>query len=328
LLARQTSSLTDARNWYDAAGHGWSQNIRAIRIATGLPRSFFYLAKDGILYKRFLRHDPYAPVTMLDVATASLWKIVLFWLFAVSLFAELARHSRSRWPLLLVMTGAGPVILFAVFIFEPGSPERYFPAFPFLLVALGWILMNLRQRRLTQLVIALFLICEFANNTYSLSARVVSREDQMAWQRIAGIQRQAASGLVVILTIQDNLEGLVSRALFGEINRPRQFPLYDLIEPATLRVERWRQEFATKALIAWNNDGEVWVTNEVWSAQPRPEWNWVEGDDPRVSWQELPRFFSPLQINSQSGGSDGFSRLTNNADNRTYLARFAPELTH
>lgn len=329
LLARQTSSLTDARNWYGAAGHGWSQNIRAVRIATGLPRSFFYLAKDGILYKRFLRHDPYAPVTMLDIATASLWKIGLFWMFAVSLFAELGRHSRPKWPLLLVLTGAGPVILFALFVFEPGSPERYLPAFPFLLVALGWVLRDLRQRRrLAQLVIALFSICELANNTYSLAAPVVSRDDERTRQRIAGIQRQAAGGLVVILTIQDNLEGLVSRALFGEMNSPRPFPLYDLIEPGTLRVERWRQEFATKASMAWKAGGEVWVTNEVWSAQPRPEWNWVEGDDPRVSWQELPRFFSPLQTDSKSGGDNGFSRLTNNEDNRTYLARFAPELSH
>ncbi len=78
LYARQTSSVAEAREWVAASGHGWSQSSRLVRIATGLPRSFLYLGKDGILYKRYLWHDPYSHVTLWNIASASLWKLVAF----------------------------------------------------------------------------------------------------------------------------------------------------------------------------------------------------------------------------------------------------------
>jgi hypothetical protein len=92
------------------------------------------------------------------------------------------------------------------------------------------------------------------------------------------------------------------------------------VEPATLRVLTWREEFAQEALGAWAAGGDVWVSRRVWLQTPRPEWNWVEGDDPRVTWEEIPRFFVPLETDQATGGADDFVRLKHNPANTTILA--------
>ena len=70
--AQQIRSVSQAKAWVSASSHGLSQSNRVLRLATGLPRSFFYLGKDGVLYKRFLLKDPFAPVTVAGLVQASL----------------------------------------------------------------------------------------------------------------------------------------------------------------------------------------------------------------------------------------------------------------
>ena len=325
LAARRISSIDKASSWYSESQHGWSQSIRAVRIATGLPRAFLYLGKDGVLYRRYLSHDPYAPVAMGDLVKASLWKIVAFDLFLAAFLYELLRRAQSGWPLLLFLAGAVPVVFFAVFLFEPGSPERYLPAFPFLILALGWILRDFwPNRRVTQVVVAGFLLCVVLTNGYSFYAPRVSRENGEALRRIAGLRnRFAGTGIAVVVTNQDPIEDMINRSTFGAINRPSTFPIYDAVEPATLRVLQWREEFAARALKVWKAGGEVWISKRAWNVRPRPEWNWVEGDDKRVTWGGMVQFFSVLQTDADLGGEDGFSRLTRNDSNQAVLTPFA-----
>lgn len=321
--ARRITSISQARTWIAESGHGWSQTHRIARLATGLPRSFFFMGSDGILYKRFLLKDPYAPVGIRDLMRASLWKILIFDIFLLSLIYALLR-SPGHWAFWALLAGSVPVLAFAVFLFEPGSPERFFPAYPFLILAVAWALRDFpRARRMPQFVILAFLTCMAATNIYSMYRPRVDRMDAGSIGRLADVRsRVSDTSLVAILNNLDELEGLTGRAPFSAVNRPAPRRLYDVIEPNTLRIPTWRREFAQEALRAWSNGGEVWVSKRLLQDRPRPEWNWVEGDDKRITWKDVPAFFLPLLRDDEFGGPDGFARLEHGDANVTRLASF------
>ena len=329
LAARRTSSIKEAREWFAESQHGWSQNIKAVRIVTGLPRSFLYLGKDGVLYRRFVRHDPFAPVHLLDLVKASLWRIAFFHLYLICLIWEMVRARRASWVPELFLLAACPVVFFAVVLFEPGSPERYLPALPFLLIATAWALRDFpRGHRLTQIIIGAFLVCTLMNNGVMFFLPRISARDSISRQRVWQLRpRFNTAGLLALATNQDEIEAFVSRSPFDSINRPQPLPIYDVIEPATLRVLSWREEFAQKATETWKQNGEVWISRRLWAPTPQPEWDWVEGDDPRISWAQIPPFFASLQTDAESGGADGFLRLKKSTANLSILQPLADKLT-
>lgn len=323
--ARQISSVAEAKDWVAAAGHGSAPGMKIVRVVTGLPRSLFYLGKDGILYKRYLWHDPYAPVTLRGIIGASLWKLAAFYLFVVCLLYELVRRPRSVWMLLVFCAGVAPIIFFAVVIFEPSSPERFLPAFPFLLVALAWSLRDVAtRRRVTQLFIGGFLVTVILTNGYSFAAPRVDAQNSAQLARVADLRgRLTAAGMAMVTTNQDDLEPTLNRLAFDRINRPTPLLIYDIVEPGNVRVQEWRGQFAAWSLKIWRNGGDVWVSKRVWSARPAPSWNWAEGDDPRISWKELPQFFATLSTDADSGGPDGFRRIAHSEANLALLTPLA-----
>ena len=327
LAARRTESTAQARAWISDSNHGWSQSNNVVRMATGLPRSMLYLGRDGVLFRRYLRRDPYAAVKIVDLVKASFWKIVAFDVFILCLLYELLRRPTPVWPLLLLMAAAGPVVFFAVVLFEPGSPERYLPMLPFLVLATGWVLRDFPWSRcIPQYVIAGFLLAAMVNNTWAFSRPRISGQDSAVLGRVLKLQQHLkGTGLIALLSNQDLIEDVASRSPFGEINRPRPVPLYDIIQVATSRILTWRQEFAAKVLEGWNRGEEVWVSKRTWQDRPQPDWNWVEGDDRRISWAEIPAFFQRLQTDAEIGGQDGFMRLEPNESNRRALQLLARE---
>jgi hypothetical protein len=196
--ARETRSLAEAKGWYLEASHGWSQSQKVARLVTGLPRFLLDLGKNGIVLKRFLRHDPYAPVGVMDVLLqGGIWKYAAFYAFLAALFYELWHQSRSGWPLILLLAIGGPLVLFAVVLFEPSSAERFLPALPFLVLATGYIFRGVTAgSRSTRTIIAVFLLALVVSNGYSSAAPRVAREDQFSWGRIAGVRHSiGATGL-------------------------------------------------------------------------------------------------------------------------------------
>jgi hypothetical protein len=162
------------------------------------------------------------------------------------------------------------------------------------------------------------------SNGYSAAAPRVAREDQVSWSRIAGVRhRITPSGRVVLVTNQDTIEEFLGRSISGEVNRPQPLRVYDVMEPGTVRIQQWREEFSATVLQVWNNGGEVWVTKRAWAPHPQPVWNWVERDDPLEVWEDLYRFMQPLGTNGDLGGSDGFLRLRPGDENLLYLTPFA-----
>lgn len=323
---RGIRSAAEAKVWYTEAKHGWSQSQTVARLVTGLPRFLLDLGKNGIVLKRFLRHDPYARVGVGDVLLfGGVWKYAAFYLFLAALFFELWRRLRSGWPLILLLAVAGPMVFFAVVLFEPSSPERFLPVLPFLVLVTGYIFRRAAAGpRFTRTMIALFLLALVANNMYSAAAPRMAREDRISWSRIAGIRHAInPARLVVLVTNQDSMEEFLGRSVFGEVNRPQPLRVYDIVEPGTSRIQQWREEFSATILKVWNHGGEVWVTKRAWAARPQPEWNWVERDDPLEVWEDLHHFMQPLKTDGDLGGIDGFFRLKQGEENSMYLAPFA-----
>jgi hypothetical protein len=250
---------------------------------------------------------------------------VAFYLFVACLLYEMLRRPRPGWLLLVFTAVSVPVLFFAVVILEPGSPERYLPALPLLVVASAWSLRDFQsRRRVTQFLIAAFLVCVVFTDGYSFAAPRVSAENAASLARVSDLRsRLADTGLAMVATNQDSLEETLSRLAFDDINRPAPLPLYDIIEPANIRVLTWRQDLAARTLKVWADGGDVWVSTRVWSLKPQPSWNWVEGDDTRISWTDLPRFFATLNTDAESGGPDGFLRLARNDANLAVLTRLA-----
>lgn len=322
---RHFSSVAEAKAWVVASGNGWSQTNRPIRIVTGLPRSFLYFGKDGVLYKRFLWKDPYDRVTVSRLVHASLWKLAFFYAFAAGLVCELLLRVGNRRTLVMLLVATVPTIVFAIFIFEPGSPERYLSIYPFLIMAIAQALHDYPQshRPLQHLILA-FLAGMVATNVYSTYRPRIDQEDVLPAARISSLKvRLRDQDLASVLSNQDTLYQFLNRSPFHPLNEPKLLRLYDVIETGSVRTGTWREEFAARALEAWKNGGEVWVSKRLWSDKPLPEWDWVEGDDRRVSWKDLPAFFTPLQIVEESGGSDGFFRLVRSDPNVARLRAVA-----
>jgi hypothetical protein len=129
--------------------------------------------------------------------------------------------------------------------------------------------------------------------------------------------------MAMVTTNQDDLEPTLNRLAFDRINRPTPLLIYDIVEPGNVRVQEWRGQFAARSLKIWRNGGDVWVSKRVWSARPAPSWNWAEGDDPHISWKELPQFFATLSTDAESGGPDGFRRIAHNEANLALLTPLA-----
>jgi hypothetical protein len=194
-----------------------------------------------------------------------------------------------------------------------------------LVLVTGWTVRNFdKPGRTTRVLIAGFLICVVVNNGYSFAATRISSADNKTRVRVAGLRAPLTpGGIAMIVTYQDDLSELINRAPFDNLNRPQPIPLYDVIEPATVRILQWRQQFSAEVFLVWNRGGEVWISKRFWSARPRPDWNWIEGDDRKISWRELPEFFATLQTDADLGGEDGFVRLSKNAGNRELLTPIA-----
>src|SRR5208282_6724056 len=84
----------------------------------------------------------------------------------------------------------------------------------------------------------------------------------------------------------------------------------------------WKHDFAGKVLSTWQQGGSVLITDRVWSKAPRREWNWAEGDDPKIGWNDVADFFAPLDHQKLGTNEDGFEILTLSSGNEAALKSF------
>jgi hypothetical protein len=126
-----------------------------------------------------------------------------------------------------------------------------------------------------------------------------------------------------LLIVSHNLDELTefSRNFpLNSINRSRPLSCYPVLIPGNYDIARWRENFASRALRTWETGGDVWISNRLFNRMPKSDWNWVEGDDNRVSWSDLSPFFSQLWYGGSIGGNDGFILLLPSIDNQKLLS--------
>lgn len=310
--------------WMSTAAHG-IQTHGVMRAVFGLPRLMINMDSDGMLIKRFLLHDPFNTVTALDLMRFSLWKLGLFYLFAASVLLALWREARGRRILALLAVNAIFVFAFAV-MFVGSTVERYMPLSPLIFLSLAYALGSKRQPTWLKLIPVVFIVVMSVMNLSALATPVVKRRQEASAARVEGLlPLLKPESRIVTSHWQEELMNFHASFPFHPVNRNDKFRLYSLTTPGTVQVEKWREDFAARALLAWSKGGDIWVSERVLKPAPQAGWNWVEGDDRRVSWRDLNSFISQMEMGDSLGGEDGFRLLLPSPANKQLLSGLAPQ---
>jgi hypothetical protein len=314
------------KEWMAAAGHGYNRTGLS-RMIFGLARSFIYMGHDGILFKRYLLHDPYSPVSLWHLFGASLWQLALFYLTAAALVLQLLAAREGRRTLLWIALACAPVFVFALFIFEGGMPERYLPLFPFVFVGLARALDAegddgaRASAPFFKYVVFCFAVVIVVSNVRAMSKQTLRRNQDAVAARLADLPaRLKPHSLIATVHLQDELSEFYFSYPFNPINGRGQLEVYNVLEPGAARIATWRTDFAQKVQTTWAAGGDVWLSRRFLAARPLPEWNWVEGDERRVTWGDLPNFFSRFDAGDSVGGEDGFVLLARTPRNEALIS--------
>jgi hypothetical protein len=305
--------LDGLRGWVAESSHGVRAG-GAARAAFGLARSFVFMGDDGLLFKRYLLHDPYNPVTLGDLARLSLGKLGFFYLMLLALGATALVDPKGRRFLLLALVGGLPVVVFGLF-WQGGDMERYMPLYPFFFVLLAVAYDAPCCRGLSWIVAGFFLMA-IGVNGFTHSRWAVGRYEAGLADRVRELRPVLKPGSVLIV-VRDRLKLL-----------PRDFPLdpaseglavYEAATPGLATTDAWHKELARVALGVWGRGGDVWLSKRLFEDAPRADSTWTEGEDQRLTWPEVRAFFASLGIDEGVGGDDGFVRLRDTEGQRNRL---------
>ena len=190
-----------------------------------------------------------------------------------------------------------------------------------LFIALGWAFDSEQVRRLFKIPLILFVIAMIATNGFMMSKVRLQRQQEASVARISALSGQLKpNSWVFTANWQDDLVNFHRSFPLNPINRNGNLRIGALISPGEPEVARWQQEFAKRAEGTWSNGGDIWISRRLLSGRPRPEWNWVEGDDRRVSWTDLYRYVSRLELGQSVDGDDGFVLLAPSEQNKKLLS--------
>jgi hypothetical protein len=310
-------NVADFQDWIAVASHGVRQS-GLLRMLFGVSRSFIHLGNDGVLFKRFLLHDSLNPVSAGDLVRFSLWKLVLFYLAAAAVLLALVISTVRRMLVLMLMT-AVPLIIFAI-KFDGGAIERYLPVYPVIFISFAWVVAQSQASRALRAVPVLFFCVAVFVNSSVMACMVLDRQKQHTSERVQAIvPRLKPNSWLVTTHLQDDLVNFQSSFPFEPINRHNTYHIYPLVVLNSDQASRWREEFASNVLKAWEMGGDAWLSCRLLSAKPEPQWNWVEGDDPRVKWNDIYQFLAQFDTSDMAGGADGFVLLEKSEKNTQLL---------
>ena len=319
ILHLQLHSVAAVRSWI-ATGAADVAGVRGPkRTIFGLARSFINMGQDGVLYKRFLLHDPYNHVSMLQLARLSIFKLAMFYLLVLAIGWALWRSRTERYVLLLCVLGALPVIAFGLYWYG-GDVERYLPLYPFFFVGMACALGE-RSAKWVQAIAIIFLAAAIASNLSAMSTLTLRHQEKLSEDRLqALLPIYRPHSRVVLIDIHDDLENFSrSFPLLPIINRS-DFSFYPALNPGTPQTLNWRQDFAQIVTTVWGQGGDIWLSRRLFEKRPRPDSGWAEGDDPRVKWADVYSFFTTFDLGTPAGGQDGFVLLVPDQKDRELLA--------
>ena len=313
------TSVHGFRAWMAAASH--DTEIRGVtRMVFGFARSFIFMGNDGMLFKRYLLKDPFNTVTLLDLLRLSLWKLALFYLVMAAICISLLRSAMGRRVLILLVVGAVPILLFAI-LFDGGAIERYFPLYPVVFFALALSLYCPKPLPGLKYLVMIFGAAVIVANASAMAKPVQDREQESSANRIdALLPVLKPHSRIMTVNWQDDLINFGRSFPLHPINRRGELQIGALVTPGTTYAQRWREDFATNALKAWREGGDVWVSRRALSTRPLSAWNWAEGDVEGVSWKDFSPFFAQLETGDSIGGDDGFFRVLPTPKNQEFLS--------
>jgi hypothetical protein len=320
MLGANVRSVAEAKAWITESRHGYDQGKNYLRVATGLPRSLIDVGPDGLLLKRFVLHDPYNPVPILDLVRFSLWKIALFYVGMAGLLWALLRDRQSRGVLLPLLLSSGVMIAFAVFFFEPGQSERWMPVFAVLVAAIAFAFRRGFQWQIGQIAVAALLAVAFFHNlsVYAATSDPGPEDPTMA-RMLAARAALAPHSMITLVTLSDQICQFTEHYPYHQFNREDPLPYYLAVTFGFSFSHEWRETFAHRAQEAWRDHGDIWVTKWLLSPHPSPKTGWAEGDDPQLKWADVNRFFASYDYDKDIGGSDGFMRMSPTPANQARL---------
>ncbi len=326
-VAAHIRSAGQAKAWISESRHGYDQGKNYLRVATGLPRSLIDVGPDGLLLKRFVLHDAYNPVGIWYLIRFSLWKIAFFYAGMAGLLWALLRDRLARGILAAFLLSSGIMILFAVLFFEPGQSERWMPVFAVLVAAIAFAFRAGRKWQIGQIALAALLAVAFVHN---LQVYAAVRDPGPEDPTIARMQTVRAAlvpnSIVTLVSLGDDICAFPQHYPYHEFNRQRPIPYYLAVALGFADTKNWREGFGSRALAAWKDNGDLWVSKRLLAERPIPETAWAEGDDPNLKWSALSGFFSAFQYDKDIGGLDGFERLARTDPNRDLLVAAAVPL--
>lgn len=293
-----------------------------MRAITGLPRAVWDLGGDTVLLKRWLFRDPYNPVRLSTLVFTLGGKVAAFYL---GLGATLWVLWKKRRAMLFILIAAGfPLLLFAITVFEPSASERFLPVFPFAFLAFA-VVLSARHHVVPSACIIVLLVSSSVINITSNRSDSASARLTETRRRVQALNNNVQPGaLVNVVTFNDDLYRFsVTRPLDNSLVSSR-FHVTDAVEVASRSIVRWRAVFAKRTQEQWAQNREVWLSERLLASRPEARWLWVEGDDQRIRWLELPAAFGQLETNLKVPvDNDGFLRLAQSQANRSRLAMWA-----
>ncbi len=318
------ASVSQLHDWIVSSGHGMTAHQRLLRFPTGLARTFFYLGDEGLTIKRFVFKDPYAPVNWLVIA-GGLWKIILVFLALGAIAVALFRNRNSRWALAVALGGIVPTLLFALLLFETSSAERYLPMFAGLVTAVCVLIRNRGVPRLAVYLLAVFVSAMIGVNLYAYAGKLPSEAKQSSARFALLHDHIDHGGVAMVLSVSDSLGVYLDRHPFNPQNQPNALPLYDVIGVHAHELGSWEADSSCELLQTWDTGANVLLSKRLVANAPKPDWGWVENDDPTATnWVHLRDFFKQLDIDANFGNADGFVQIARSAKNQRIVETMCP----
>ena len=323
LIHLRLSSPGKIMAWMAASAHGIA--ISGIsRAIFGWPRSFVDMGGTGMVIKRYMLHDSFNPVSSLDLLKLwpDLFKLCLFYATLFSITVSLWRSPQGRKALAIAAMSAAPVLGFAVY-WSGGDLERYLPLYPVFFLVLGLSFADRKAVTWARATAGIFVVSLVLTNATTLRSAVVRKSHAQSEKRVDELVPRLKQGSAVVVShYLDDLMTFNRNFPFNSINRNSNLEIYPLIAAGTSDVPRWRGLFAHRALSTWQEGGDVWISRRLLHRTPEADWNWIEGDNSRVSWMDLNSLFCRLQYGEVVSGDDGFVLLLPSSSNEYLLSSY------
>lgn len=320
LISIGIGTFSEFQAWVAMAAHG-NETRGVLRAIFGMARSFIYLGNDGIQFKRYLLNDPYNPVSIFSLINGTLLKFAVFYSLAgVVLIVGIQRDLR-KW-LVFLLVSAAPLLLFAMF-YDGGAVERYLPLFPAAFIFLAIALDNISTRSLRWLLVAAIVTFAVLNLGGLSRWESAAREAITASRMDVLLTRLKPNDRTFLVNWTDDLVNFARSFPFNPVNANADLKFRVVVTQGSSHSVTWREEFSKRALMTWDEGGNVWLSARAFSERPELEWNWAEGDDKNVMWQDFPAFFSRVEVGERLGGGDGFVLVPASEVNRRMFTAYA-----